>query len=93
MHAGDVSMPMANALIITAVADKEKHGNRLPGLSPAALWSTAYSFAIKEINSEKDSRSQSHSGSWALLNGPGAQGTQFGKGVPVHNFLQSVALL
>jgi hypothetical protein len=42
---------MPNALIITAVEDKEKHGNRLPGLSPAAL-SAGYSFAINEISSE-----------------------------------------
>ena len=57
MQAGDVdsieirSMPMPNALIITAVEDKEKRGNRLPGLSPAAL-SAGYSFAINEIRSE-----------------------------------------
>jgi hypothetical protein len=58
MQAGDVdsieirSMPMPNALIITAVEDKEKHGNRLPGLSPAARLSTGYSFAINEISSK-----------------------------------------
>jgi hypothetical protein len=43
---------MPNALIITAVEDKEKHGNRLPGLSPAAL-SAGYPFTINEISSER----------------------------------------
>jgi hypothetical protein len=76
---------MPNALIITAVEDKEKHGNRLPGLSPAAL-SAGYSFAINEISSEGTA--------WLVFaNDPGAQGTRCVKGVPVHNFLQSVALL
>jgi hypothetical protein len=42
-------MHMPNALIITAVEDKEKHGNRLRGLSPAAL-SADYSLVINEIS-------------------------------------------
>ena len=71
MQAGDVdsieirSLPMPNALIITAVEDKEKRGNRLPGLSRATL-SACYSFAINEISSEGTA--------WLVFaNHPGAQ--------------------
>jgi hypothetical protein len=45
-----VSMPMPNALIITAV-DDEKQGN-----PPAALCSTGYSFAINKISRKRTRR-------------------------------------
>jgi hypothetical protein len=75
---------MPNALIITAVEDKEKHWNRLPGLSPAAL-SAGYSFAINEISSEGTALA-----GFLTMTQPRARDVE---GVPVHNFLQSVALL
>jgi len=69
---------MPNALIITAVEDKEKHGNRLPGLSPAAL-SAGYPFAINEISIEGTA--------WLVFaNDPGAQGTRCVKGCQFTTF-------